>query len=103
MPSGRITGILVLVGVLGCSSGDSTPATWPCGTQTCSRGQVCASSYMEGPPGPMTFVCNPLPAACAADPTCECLEAAACGGNPAPGSTTCGCDATGCNVACVEP
>jgi hypothetical protein len=63
---------------LGCACTVSPP--FACGTTTCSAGFYCE----DHPPGIAepdggvpsdAYTCSPLPAACAATPTCACIEA----------------------------
>jgi hypothetical protein len=52
------------------------PKTFPCGREACRTGQYCSLVSPLLPPNmtPVTkAACEPLPAACEHDATCECL------------------------------
>ena len=49
-------------------------ATFVCGDIDCTLATEYCEVLHSGIPGPLTYSCNPLPAACVADPTCTCLD-----------------------------
>lgn len=48
-------------------------ATFACGEIDCTLTNEYCEVLHPGIPGPLTYSCNALPAACVADPTCTCL------------------------------
>jgi hypothetical protein len=90
--------------------GDTAASTYACGSGTCTTGQTLCYSFAPGVPGggPPTRACTPLPAACAANPTCACVcppsssPAIGCTfiGGTVGGFCSCG-DANGLTVTCA--
>jgi hypothetical protein len=93
---------------LGCAC--MTPVPFACGQMTCTGSDFCMDSPpgIEGPDGgvpPDSFTCAPLPAACAATPTCACIGEAMGPGDPCSPAfgAMCTVDAEGSvTIVCVD-
>lgn len=58
-----------------CMTLASLPTTIPCGTVTCNVGEeYCYGESGGDGTSPSTRECKPIPAACLASPTCDCLS-----------------------------
>jgi hypothetical protein len=86
-----------------CQAGGLDAGPFACGTTTCSAGSFCEVQPpgIAGPDGstlPSSYSCVPLPATCAAAPTCGCIESTLSSADPCstqnPG-VTCASDTSG--------
>lgn len=58
-------------------------ATFDCGDLACTTATEYCEVLYPGVPGPLSYACNDLPAACIPQPTCMCLEDEGIAGGPA--------------------